>query len=47
MMQVKENMCGKCTSLGGGAFRLEATEGLRFGGKSFDDNQIGRGKMQV
>ena len=44
---IKENMCGKCTSLGGGNFRLEATEGLRFGGKSFDDNMIGRGSMQA
>lgn len=45
---IKENMCGTCTSLGkGGAFRLEAKEGLRIGGKSFDDNMIGKGSMQA
>lgn len=47
VQQIKENMCGTCTSLGGGAFRLEAAEGLRFGGKSYDDNMIGKGSMQV
>ena len=26
---------------------MEAAEGLRFGGKSYDDNQIGKGSMQV
>ena len=44
--QVKENLCGTCTKLSGG-FRLESKDGLRFGGKSFDDNMIGKGSMQV
>ena len=47
LLQIKENLCGTCTSLGGGAFRLESNDGLRFGGKSFDDNRIGKGSMQV
>jgi len=45
--QILENMCGVCTDLGNGAFRIEAKEGLRFGGKSFDDNEIGKGTMQA
>ena len=45
--QVKENQCGTCTALGGGAFRLESKDGLRFAGKSYDDNQIGKGSMQA
>jgi hypothetical protein len=43
---VKENLCGTCTKLSGG-FRLESKDGLRFGGKSFDDNMIGKGSMQA
>lgn len=31
----------------GGAFRLESKDGLRFAGKSYDDNQIGKGSMQA
>jgi len=45
--QILDNMCGVCTDLGNGAFRIEAKEGLRFGGKSFDDNEIGKGTMQA
>jgi len=44
---IKENQCGACTDLGGGAFRIESAAGLRFGGKSYDDNRIGKGSMQA
>ena len=45
---VTDNLCGKCTALSGGGFRLEEPKmGLRFGGASFDDNQIGKGSYQA
>ena len=44
---IKDNLCGKCVSLGGGAFRLIADVGLRFNGYSFDDNRIGKGSFQA
>merc|ERR1719183_439976 len=44
---IKDNLCGKCTSLGGGNFRLQSNTGLRFNGYSFDDNRIGRGSYQA
>ena len=45
---VADNLCGKCTRLPGGGFRLEETKyGLRYAGASFDDNQIGRGSYQA
>ena len=44
---IKDNLCGKCSSLGNGNFRLVADIGLRFNGYSFDDNQIGKGSYQA
>ncbi len=41
-VQVKDNLCGKCTKYGTSGFKLEESKaGLRFNGASFDDNQIG------
>lgn len=42
-----DNLCGKCEKLPGGGFKLSSTNGLRFGGASFDDNQIGLGSYQA
>jgi len=44
---IKDNLCGKCSSLGGGNFRLYSDKGLRFNGYSFDDNMIGKGSYQA
>lgn len=45
---VLDNLCGKCTALPGGGFKLEELKaGLRYAGASFDDNQIGLGSYQA
>ena len=43
---VTDNLCGKCEKDGAG-FKLVNEIGLRWGGKSFDDNQIGKGSIQA
>ena len=43
---VTDNLCGKCEKDGAG-FKLVNKIGLRWGGKSFDDNQIGKGSIQA
>ncbi|KAJ1488109.1 hypothetical protein T484DRAFT_1784319 [Baffinella frigidus] len=45
---VKDNLCGHCSDLGGGNFRLtNAQAGLRWGGNTFDDNNLHTGSQQV
>jgi len=44
---ITDNLCGKCTKTATG-FKLENTDaGLRYEGKSFDDNNIGKGTTQA
>jgi len=43
---VTDNLCGKCKKDGSG-WKLVNGRGLRWGGKSFDDNQVGKGSIQA
>ena len=44
---VTDNLCGKCEADGKGWKLTNMEAGLRWGGKSFDDNQNGKGTLQA
>ena len=44
---ITDNLCGQCTKLSDGGFKLYSQRGLRFNGASFDDNQNGVGTYQA
>jgi len=44
---VTDNLCGKCEKDGSGWKLTNMEGGLRWGGKSFDDNQNGKGTFQA
>lgn len=44
---ITDNLCGQCTQLPDGGFKLYNKHGLRFNGASFDDNQNGVGTYQA